>query len=160
TGETIEETLIGRLQDKPFSIATAYGIFVVEGDPVPEPADKAKAKSAPARGAPDEEAPKPPSHPLGRPLERREDFAINPAKGLTQFHLKAKSDQINFFDARALLRQISVVLPNERARNGFIRDDGLVWSRLEFKGSEIAFRLDLPEETWPSARGIVTLGEA
>src|SRR5207253_1852521 len=112
-------------------------------------------------GKGDEE--KPIRNPLGRRLDRRDDFAASPAKGLTQFHLVASRDEIVSFDTRALLRQITIALPNTRTGSNDVREDARVWSRLDFNGTEIAFRLPLlpklEKRTWPSARGIVTLGQ-
>jgi hypothetical protein len=173
--EVIEETLTGRLDDKAFAIDTFYGSFIVEGDPPPKPSPPTAAKprvwvgpakTAPATtsksdGAGDEE--KPILNPLGRRLDRRDDFATSPAKGLTQFHLVSSRDEIVSFDARALLRQITTALPNTRTGSNDVREEARVWSRFDFSGTEIAFRLPLelkPEkQTWPSARGIVTLGQ-
>lgn len=173
--EVIEETLTGRLDDKAFAIDTFYGSFIVEGDPPPKPSPPAAAKPnlcAPAAktssgtpkatdGKGDEE--KPVLNPLGRRLDRRDDFATSPAKGLTQFHLVAFREDIVSFDTRALLRQITIALPNERAGSKDVCEKARVWSRLDFSGTEIAFRLpllpSLEKRTWPSARGIVTLGQ-
>lgn len=171
--ENIVLTLAGRLQDKPFVVETAFGSFIVEGDPAPK---RPKSETAAVENPRTKEAKKDrqdegrkqdgSSNPLGRKLERLEDFAIRPAKGLTQFHLTAEQNTIRSFDVRALLRQISIALPNERKRGKdelqIVSETTKVWSRLDFSGTEIAFRLPLPDQPaqrWPSARGIVTLGE-
>lgn len=174
--EEIEVTLTGRLDDKPFAVDTFYGAFIIEGDPPPKPSPLpaaaktsvcvAAAKATPGTtgksdGKDDEE--KPILNPLGRRLDRRDDFAISPAKGLTQLHLLASRDEIVSFDARALLRQITIALPNVRTGSNDVREDARVWSRLDFNGTEIAFCLpllpELGKRRWPSARGIVTLGQ-
>jgi hypothetical protein len=163
-GETIEETLTGRLDDKPFAIETHYATFIVEGDP-PLSNRMDSDRSAGAIAADDtnridgkENKP----NPLGLKVEGRNEFTQLPAKGLTQFHLRAIKDEIIFFDVRSLLRQIALSLPNTARRNDGLTEDTRVWSRLDFNGTEIAFRLPLPEskeQIWPSARGIVTIGE-
>ncbi|MCP3399890.1 hypothetical protein [Bradyrhizobium sp. CCGB20] len=163
--ETIEETLTGRLADKPFAIDTNYGTFIVEGDPPPAiAADKKKpAPAAPPAVAKTKTDGAETKNPLGLPIERRNEFAFRPAKGLTQLHIRAVREEINFFDVRAVLRQIALELPNTGGQTAGIKEDGKVWSRLDFNGTEIAFRLPLPEikdQVWPSARGVVTIGEA
>lgn len=140
----IVETLTGRLDDKPFVVETAYGGFVVHGEPPPDPEARQGLSN--------------------RRLDRLTDFPLRPAKGLTQFHLKAQDGRLVAFDARALLTHIGVELPNavkkeDEEKAPVVREEGGVWSRLDFRGTEIAFRLPLPGP-WPSAAGIVTLGEA
>lgn len=198
-GEAIEETLSGRLREKAFAVDTVYGTFIVEGDPLPKRKDASNnsgdkpgsaskaagqkqptgaAGAAPPAAAPAEKSDKAdkPKSAFGEELDQPSGFADRPEKGLTQFQLRARGGDIFFFDARAQLRQICVVLPDAMPRPNadkppvsWSKRESAVWSRLDFDGSEIAFRIDLPEDpktadfslrrAWPSARGVVTLCE-
>jgi hypothetical protein len=178
------ETLTGRLDDKEFDLETAYGRLTICGDPSPAGLEQRKEGNKSAA-----------IHPLGLPLDRVEEFAGKPAKGLTQLRLRAVRNAIAEFDVRALLKQVSLTVPERRTRpsgpapsntspSGRSPSDGApdenarnetaiieggleradirtVWSRLDFRGTEIAFRLPLAvpggQTAWPSARGVVTL---
>jgi hypothetical protein len=193
--EEIEEALSGRLRENAFAVDTVHGTFIVEGDPPPKPEDQPKNsgdKPGSTKSKAAEQKPGPPApanaqatksdqadqqkSAFGQKLNRPSDFADRPEKGLTQFQLRARGGDIFFFDARALLRQICVALPDAIPRPetdntvGWSKRESAVWSRLDFDGSEIAFRMDLPEDpknpdtfryrrAWPSARGVVTLCE-
>lgn len=164
--EELEEILVGRLDDKPFSVETPYGAFIVEGDPPPKknPSKGGSADIPEQRSTKGAEKPEDRADPLGRPIGRYVDFALQPAKGLTQLHVAAKNNEVRSFDARGLLRHVSVVLPNARARlaeEKIVEEAAEVWSRLDFNGTEVAFFLPLTgtgeQQPWPSARGVVTL---
>lgn len=161
--EKIEETLVGRLDDKPFSVETLYGAFVVEGNPPPKKKATGKPGESPKPGQ--GETPADRADPLGLPLGRYLDFPQQPAKGLTHLHVSALSNELLSFDARGLLRHASVVMANTRRRpenEAIVDEPAQVWSRLDFSGTEIAFFLPFTgtgEQPWPSARGVVTLGD-
>lgn len=131
------EELFGRIDDKPFLVDTQYGALIVEGDRL----QRTHSDGPRAAG------------------ELPAGTALAAERGLTQIRVSARNGSITVFDARVLLRQLTVVLPDGQRGNDASCQ---VWSRLDFEGTEIALRLPTGAVPmpFPDARGVVTLGEA
>lgn len=141
--ERLAQSISGAITSKAFQVDTPVGVLIVEGDPAPRD-DKQAAK-----GVGEAKSKKGEASPAQKPQR--------PAKGLTHFHLAAQGDALTSFDARALLRQIAVGFPSVDENIHALTEDGGVWSRFDFNGTEIAFRIPDLETANPSARGIVAL---
>lgn len=157
--EAIFETLRGAISDKPFELKTIYGSLIVEGDPQPD--GKAQSFDADQMVLNGEAASKRAGAGASMPA-----IEINwrPPAGMTQLIATAFDDRLRYFSARARLRQVPILLPSEGGAPAIAAD---VWSRLDFDGSEIGFRLsgDLDplrekEADWRAegSAGLVVLG--